>query len=140
MYRILANEDEIFISNCLLKYTNIPLELWYIIYEMKYELEYNMWKDNYLALELRENLIESKKYNNMLGPDEKLNDYFILLTQQYSDEISINIKLLDEISISSIDMITYKSKVPYRLVVPMFPIITDHHQFDFGKEITSELE
>lgn len=45
MYHILANKDEIFISNCLLKYTNIPLELWYIIYEMKYKLEYNMWKD-----------------------------------------------------------------------------------------------
>lgn len=42
---LLSKEDEIFICDYLLKYTNIPLELWYIIYEMKHAIEYNMWED-----------------------------------------------------------------------------------------------
>ena len=47
----------------------------------------------------------------------------------------INVDLLNRISLSKIDMITYNKIGPYRLVVPQFPIITDHHQFNYGHSI-----
>ena len=34
--------------------------------------------------------------------------------------------------------IAYNKFGPYKLTVPIFPIITDHHQFNFGHPITME--
>ena len=46
--------------------------------------------------------------------------------------------LIDSISISSIDMITYNKIGPYRFVVPPFPVITNHHQFNYNQSVTME--
>jgi len=100
--------------------------------------EVEMWKENYLALEYRDQIIENQKYNNNVGVDDRLNEHFLFLSNKFSDSIFINISLLDQINISSIDMVTYKTNSAYNALVPMFPILTDHHQFDFGQQLTME--
>ena len=48
------------------------------------------------------------------------------------------IDAFDAIDISTIDMIAYNKLGPYKLAVPTFPIITDHHQLNFGLPMTME--
>ena len=100
--------------------------------------EVEMWEENYLALEYRDQIIEDQKYNNNMGVDNRLNEHFLFLSNKFSDSIFINTSLLDKIKISSIDMVTYKTNSAYNALVPMFPILTDHHQFDFGQQLTME--
>ena len=103
-------------------------------------LEYEMWYDNYCALELRDEILGQDLQLNSLNVRDELNEYFLLLAQKYSDIIMINVDLLSSITISNIDMITYNKVGPYKFVVPPFPIITDHHQFDYGNAITMEVK
>ena len=100
--------------------------------------EYEMWYDNYCALELRDTILGEDSQLNSMSVDKDLNEYFILLAQKYSNQIVIDVDLLDSISISSIDMITYNKTGPYKFVVPLFPIITNYHQFDYGQAVTME--
>jgi len=100
--------------------------------------EYEMWYDNYCALQLRDTILGEDLQLNSMNVDKDLNDFFILLAQKYSNQIIIDIDLLDSISISSIDMITYNKTGPYKFVVPLFPIITNYHQFDYGQAVTME--
>ena len=103
-------------------------------------LEYEMWYDNYCALELRDKILGQDLQLNSLNVRDELNEYFLLLAQKYSDIIMINVDLLGSITISNIDMITYNKVGPFKFVVPPFPIITDHHQFDYGNAITMEVK
>ena len=100
--------------------------------------EYEMWYDNYCALQLRDTILGEDLQLNSMNVDKDLNEFFILLAQKYSNQIIIDIDLLDSISISSIDMITYNKTGPYKFVVPLFPIITNYHQFDYGQAVTME--
>ena len=100
--------------------------------------EFEMWYDNYCALELRDIILGKDVELSSINVDENLNEHFISLAQKYSNDIMINIDLLDAISISSIDMIAYNKAGPYRFLVPQFPIITNHHQFDYGQSVTME--
>jgi len=103
-------------------------------------LEYERWYDNYCALELRDKILGEDLQLNSLNVDEQLNEYFLLLAQKYSNIITIDVDLLSSITISNIDMITYNKVGPYKFVVPPFPIITNHHQFDYGNSITMDIE
>ena len=103
------------------------------------EAEYNTWVDNFHALQYRDQLLDNETILSGGNVHPNLNKLFISLAQMKSDKIFINVDLLDSITLSRIDMITYNKTGPYRLVVPQFPIITDHHQLNYGHAIMVDI-
>tara|TARA_Y100001970_G_scaffold88177_1_gene111360 strand:+ start:10919 stop:12331 length:1413 start_codon:yes stop_codon:yes gene_type:complete len=97
--------------------------------------EYNTWYDNYCAISHRTNMFDENLINSREVSDE-LNEYFNNLTQKYSDNIKIDFDVLNNLKLSSIDMISYNKVGPYKLTVPLFPIITDSYKFNYGESIT----
>jgi hypothetical protein len=66
--------------------------------------------------------------------DDYLNQYIDSLQVSYSDNIKINFNLFNEIELTNIDLYAYKKGVPYPMVVPVFPILTNKSVIDYGKE------
>ena len=104
--------------------------------------EYNLFRGASLsALHLRalldRNNIPPGDYNNdpELIINNLLNDYVDTLQTKYSDYISIDFDLLDDISLTHIDLYAYKKGVPYPMIVPLFPLLTNRHTIDYGKPI-----
>ena len=94
--------------------------------------EYEKWRDNYQAMKIRNDIIGNIKLNSIDVPIE-LNNFFKNLTSKYSDKIWINTKAVERLELSSIDMVVLNETGPYEINTPIFPIITSHHQFDYGK-------
>ena len=67
--------------------------------------------------------------------DNYLNQYIDSLQVSYSENIKINFNLLNEIELTDIDLYAYKKGVPYPMVVPVFPILTNKSVIDYGKEV-----
>ncbi len=99
--------------------------------------EYEKWYDNYQALKNRNNIIGNVELSSLQVPDS-LNKYFCSLSKKYSDQIWINIDAIEKLDLSSIDMIAFNKTGNYKLHTPVFPIITSHHQFDFGQGIKND--
>ena len=68
--------------------------------------------------------------------DNYLNQYIDSLQASYSDNIKINFNLLNEIELTDIDLYAYKKGVPYPMVVPVFPVLTNKSVIDYGKEVS----
>ena len=69
---------------------------------------------------------------------EKLNLYNPIvdsLQSIYSSEIKINIDAFENIELSSTDMMVTQSGVPYPIVVPSFPILTDDSKLNYGEKM-----
>ena len=94
--------------------------------------EYEKWYDNYKAMKMRDDIIGNVELNSMNAPNE-LNIYFSSLTKKYSDQIWINIDAINQLNLSSIDMIALNKTGPYSVKTPIFPIITSKHQFNYGR-------
>ena len=94
--------------------------------------EYEKWRDNYQAMKIRNDIVGDVKLNSIDVPIE-LNNFFKNLTSKYSDKIWINTKAVERLKLSSIDMVVLNETGPYEINTPIFPIITSHHQFDYGK-------
>ena len=94
--------------------------------------EYEKWYDNYMAMKVRDKIVGNKELNSMNVPKE-LNTYFSSLTEKYSEQIWININAINQLELSSIDMIVLNKTGPYEINTPIFPIITSQHQFDYGR-------
>ena len=101
-------------------------------------VEYYIWLDNYSAIKKREEILGESHRLSEIRVDEKLNNYFISLTQKYNDDIKININALDRLELSSVDMITYNKTGPYKQVVPFFPVITDSYKLNYGNLFATE--
>ena len=97
--------------------------------------EYEKWYDNYRAISHRKEIIEDDKEFNSSKVTKELNEYFIDLTKKYSQEIRINLDALEQITLSSIDMATYNKIGPYKLTVPLFPIITNTYKINYGQPL-----
>jgi hypothetical protein len=69
-----------------------------------------------------------------------MDDYIGMLQKKYSDHIEINFRQFDKINLSHIDMVALKPSVPYTHPVPSFPILTQDHSIDYGKEISLTTE
>ncbi|MAX30138.1 MAG: hypothetical protein CMG14_04470 [Candidatus Marinimicrobia bacterium] len=67
--------------------------------------------------------------------DNYLNQYIDSLQVSYSEKIKINFNLLNEIELTDIDLYAYKKGVPYPMVVPVFPVLTNKSVIDYGKEV-----
>ena len=84
----------------------------------------------------RSNNISLNQFNQNpeLVIDNFLNEYIDSLQIIYSDSIKINFNLFDKIELTNIDLYAYKKGVPYPMVVPLFPILTNKNEIDYGKE------
>ena len=67
--------------------------------------------------------------------DNFLNQYIDSLQVSYSENIKINFNLFNEIELTNIDLYAYKKGVPYPMIVPIFPILTNKSVIDYGKEL-----
>ena len=99
--------------------------------------ETNIWLDYTLAVDKKNkvlnNNINSKKYShdydlieNILKPEMEI------LFNKYSEEIIVDLDMLDSIKLSSIDMIGVNIKKPYQLTVPPFPMLTTKNKINYG--------
>ena len=53
----------------------------------------------------------------------------------YSEQIYINTKALEELNLTSTDMMVTQKGLPYPIVVPSFPIITTDDRLDYGSKL-----
>ncbi len=86
-----------------------------------------MWKDAYLT----------KKYLEIKGLKnfEFLNNIIDSLQLIYSNQIEINMEAFENIELTSTDMMVTQSGVPYPIVVPSFPKLTNDNKLDYGKKM-----
>ena len=94
------------------------------------ESNVDMWRDAFSSQNYMDVGNQSEK--------EKLNLYNPIvdsLQSIYSSEIKINIDAFENIELSSTDMMVTLSGVPYPIVVPSFPILTDDSKLNYGEEM-----
>ena len=119
-----------------------------IAYENNYHLNKDVIKDymifsdasiSRLHIEalLKNNNFSMNQFNQNpeLAIDNYLNEYIDSLQQSYSDKIEINFEVFDNIELTSIDLYAYKNGVPYPMIVPIFPVLTNRSVIDYGKEV-----
>ena len=90
----------------------------------------DMWRDAFSSQNYMDVGNQSEK--------EKLNLYNPIvdsLQSIYSPEIKINIDAFEHIELSSTDMMVTQSGVPYPIVVPSFPILTDDSKLNYGEKM-----
>jgi len=96
--------------------------------------EYEKWYDNFRAVQNRKSIVGDINFSSMNVP-KALNQYFTKLAKKHSNDIWINIKAIESLSLSSIDMVVLNDNKPYEVFCPTFPVITSHHQFDYGQRM-----
>ena len=64
--------------------------------------------------------------------DTVLNPHVKELQKKHSKSIFVNIDLFNEINLTNIDMIALQKEMPFPIVVPSFPLVTNLHQLDYG--------
>lgn len=96
---------------------------------------YSMWRDNLLAQFYKNQIItkmDNSKQSSLELFDSVLNPHVKLLQKKYSDDIVVDINLFNSINLTRTDMIALQKEMPFPIVVPSFPQITDLHQMDYG--------
>ncbi|MBN1480871.1 hypothetical protein EH223_00130 [candidate division KSB1 bacterium] len=96
-----------------------------------------MWQDFYLALVQRQNYLQTvgekrpflQNYHAIL--EETLNPYVRELQQKYYKQIKLDFQAFEDISLASIDLFVKQPEMPFKYVVPMFPIVTSEHLIDY---------
>jgi hypothetical protein len=100
-----------------------------------------MWSDAVLGQYQRNTYLDSigKKEafigNFMQVVRDDLNPYIRSLQQKYSEFIEIDAELLKQIQLTRVDMMAIQKWEPYPIVVPQFPVVTDEHRLDYGREM-----
>ena len=102
--------------------------------------EVEIWKDFYYSLHQRNNFLRSKGMDNIYSIDSEilekyLNPYVFQLQKEYNDKILVNLNVLDEIQLTTIEMIILKPNVPYPVIMPPIPILTNRNVIDYGQRI-----
>ncbi len=57
------------------------------------------------------------------------------LQQVYSNDIKINTKVLEDLELTTTDMMVTQKGIPYPIVVPAFPIVTTDDRLDYGSKL-----
>ena len=101
-------------------------------------LEEYLWEDHLYAVIKKEQVLKEKGLSIENDEDHLIvmDDYIGRLQKKYSDHIEINFRQFDKINLSHIDMVALKPSVPYTHPVPSFPILTQDHSIDYGKEFS----
>jgi hypothetical protein len=100
-----------------------------------------MWSDAILAQYRRNTYLDSigKKEafigNFMKVVRDDLDPYVRSLQQKYSELIEIDTEILKQIQLTRVDMMAIQKWEPYPIVVPQFPVVTDEHRLDYGREM-----
>ncbi|MBN1560868.1 hypothetical protein JW998_11495 [candidate division KSB1 bacterium] len=97
----------------------------------------NMWKDSYLAIYQRQKYLSSvgenrhflNNYQAII--DETLNPYIRELQQKYYKQIELDFEAFENISLTTIDLFVKQPEMPFKYVVPMFPLVTTEHMIDY---------
>ena len=112
-------------------------------YKMGYDkqhsvlLEKYLWEDHLYASLKKDQVLKEKGLSIENDEDNLnvMNDYIGMLQEKYSDQIIINFRQFNKINLSRIDMVALKPSAPYGHPVPSFPILTQDHSIDYGKDI-----
>lgn len=92
---------------------------------------YNYLKTKRSGVETEKNV--AKKIDRYI--DLYLNSYSDSLFKKYSSKIQINVSEFERVKLTRIDMVALHENVPYREVVPPFPLVTKKYMLDYGKKM-----
>ncbi|MBN2282121.1 MAG: hypothetical protein JXQ65_16175 [Candidatus Marinimicrobia bacterium] len=101
----------------------------------------NMWKDNLLSHYYCEKYLFDKGFQGDFENDymtairDYLNPLVDSLQTKYSENIWIDTDRFNDISLTKIDLFALQNNVPYPVVVPGFPVITDDTKLDYGQKM-----
>ncbi|MBN1466871.1 hypothetical protein JXA02_14045 [candidate division KSB1 bacterium] len=103
-----------------------------------------MWKDSYLAIYQRQKYLASvgekrhflNNYQTII--EETLNPYIRELQQKHYKEIELDFAAFEDISLTSIDLFVKQPEMPFKYVVPMFPLVTTEHLIDYVTKMPDE--
>ena len=102
---------------------------------------YNMWKDNLLALYQREQYlktIHADEKDPLLIIEKYLNPYVQQLQKKYNSDIEINTDEFEKVQLTHIDMFVIQQNMPFPVIVPSFPQVTTHDRLDYGRKMIEE--
>jgi hypothetical protein len=96
-----------------------------------------MWHDSYVAIYERQKVLKAmgenrhflNNYHEIL--EDKLNPYIRQLQEKYYKQIELDFDEFEKISLTSIDLFVKQPEMPFKYVVPMFPIITSENLIDY---------
>ena len=97
-----------------------------------------MWKDAFIAHDAQKNIVdkafkEGKIHRgDQLGINNFWESYVSELQKKYAGSISINKKLFENISLTTVDMFVAKYGVPYPAVVPAFPLFIESKNLEYA--------
>ncbi|MBN1780826.1 hypothetical protein JW948_06865 [bacterium] len=100
-----------------------------------------MWQDAIVARYYRNSWLQNagkkddfiRNYMTVLHND--LNPYVRSLQKKYSSQIEIDTDLLKKIQLTRTDMFVIQKWESYPVIVPQFPMLTDEHLIDYGREM-----
>jgi len=101
----------------------------------------SMWRDNLLAIYKRNSWLklnnkEDEFKSNIIKTIEKdLNPYILSIMKKYNDEIEIDTELFEKIKLSKINSFMTQRNMPFKIMVPSFPVITNHNKLDYGRKM-----
>ncbi len=100
-----------------------------------------MWEDNAVSNFYRDTYLSAHGFdqnftdNYMEAINNYLNPLVDSLQAKYSKRIYIDTDLFNDIKLTRIDMLATQKNVPYPIIVPSFPIITNDSRLDYGNKL-----
>ena len=125
----------------------------YFLAQKAYELGYDkvpnvvqssqLWVDHYVSRQSRNDylvsvmgdLTDSLKLSEIKILETYMNPYIDSLQNKYSDVISIDTDMFENIELSSIPMVVSNRNVPFPLSVPAFPRLTTDNKLNYGRKM-----
>ncbi len=125
----------------------------YYITERAYDLGYDevtnvmqstqMWEDHYVSRQSRNDYLsrtmDSSSYSTKTSEidiiETFMDPYMDSLQSKYSDVISIDMDMFEELELSNIPMMVSNRNVPFPLNVPAFPRLTTDNKLNYGKKM-----
>jgi len=101
----------------------------------------NMWQDNVTSQFYRDKYLHENNFDGNFSADymKAINQHLNILTDslqaKYSHQIYIDTDLFNDIQLTNIDLFAMQNNVPYPVVVPNFPILTNDNKLDYGNKI-----
>ena len=101
----------------------------------------HMWQDALIAKYWQMTYLQTKTTDQLSAEnigrilENYLNPYSDSLFSRYSEDIRINIPVLEDIQLTRIDMVALNENVPYKETVPTFPILTSKNRLNYGERL-----
>jgi hypothetical protein len=98
-----------------------------------------MWKDSYVAINHRDEILKQSAENvnvDSTNEAERIKyfaGYISSLQKKYSDLITIDNEALDNIKLTNVNLFVIQQQVPFPVVVPSFPVLTNNSRLDYVK-------